>query len=190
MRDEEVVGRVIAGETALFEILMRRYNQRLFRVARGIVHADADAEDVVQQAYVSAYVNLAQFGGAAAFSTWLTRIVINEALGRTRKRTRLAEVELEEPEVTRIKSQIATPEDQVSRRETGAILEAAGERQGAAASREGDAARVAGLGDRALGGRDVPIHERALRSPGRDGAGEASSVETGLTAISGRRRGT
>jgi RNA polymerase sigma-70 factor (ECF subfamily) len=123
--DEDVVRRVLGGDTALFEILMRRYNQRLFRVARGIMHTDADAEDVVQQAYVSAYANLAQFGGAAAFSTWLTRIVINEALGRMRKRNRLSEVDIEEPAVTRLKAPIATPEDQVSRRETGAILEAA-----------------------------------------------------------------
>jgi RNA polymerase sigma-70 factor (ECF subfamily) len=123
MTDEQVVARVIAGETGLFEILMRRYNQRLFRVARGIARADADAEDVVQQAYVSAYTNLAQFGGAAAFSTWLTRIVINEALSRTRKRTRLAEVDIEEHDVTSFKPATATPEDQLSRRETGAILE-------------------------------------------------------------------
>jgi RNA polymerase sigma-70 factor (ECF subfamily) len=126
LRDEEVVERVIAGDTALFEILMRRYNQRLFRVARGIVHADADAEDAVQQAWVSAYTNLAQFGGAAAFSTWLTRIVINQSLARTRKRRRLAEVDIEEQhDVTPFKAQTATPEEQVHRRETGAILEAA-----------------------------------------------------------------
>jgi RNA polymerase sigma-70 factor (ECF subfamily) len=124
LRDDEVVARVIAGDTALFEILLRRYNQRLFRVARGIVRADADAEDAVQAAYVSAYINLAQFGGAAAFSTWLTRIVINEALARTRKRIRLAEVDIEEQhDVTPFKAQTATPEDQVSRRETGVILE-------------------------------------------------------------------
>jgi RNA polymerase sigma-70 factor (ECF subfamily) len=125
-RDDEIVGRVIAGETALFEILMRRYNQRLFRVARGIVHADADAEDVVQQAYVSAYTHLTQFGGAAAFSTWLTRIVINEALSRTRQRTRLGEVDIDqEDDVKPLQAESATPEDQVSRRETGAVLEAA-----------------------------------------------------------------
>jgi RNA polymerase sigma-70 factor (ECF subfamily) len=126
LRDEQVVARVIEGDRALFEILMRRYNQRLFRVARGITHADADAEDVVQQAYVSAYTNLAQFGGAAAFSTWLTRIVINEALSKTRKRLRLAEVEIEEQhDVTPFKAETPSPEDQVSRRETGALLEAA-----------------------------------------------------------------
>jgi RNA polymerase sigma-70 factor (ECF subfamily) len=126
LHDGEVVARVIAGDTAIFEILMRRYNQRLFRVARGILHADAEAEEAVQQAWVSAYVNLAQFGGAAAFSTWLTRIVINEALARSRKQIRLAEVDIEEQhDVTPFKAQTATPEDQASRRETGAILERA-----------------------------------------------------------------
>jgi RNA polymerase sigma-70 factor (ECF subfamily) len=124
--DAEVVERVIAGETGLFEILMRRYNQRLFRVARGIAQADADAEDIVQQGYVSAYTNLAQFGGAASFSTWLTRIVINEALARTRRRIRLAEVDIEEQDdVTPFKAQTATPEDQVARRETAVLLETA-----------------------------------------------------------------
>jgi RNA polymerase sigma-70 factor (ECF subfamily) len=124
MRDHDVIARVIAGDTALFEMLMRRYNQRLFRVARGIVHTDADAEDVVQQAYVSAYTNLAQFGGAAAFSTWLTRIVLNEALARSQKRLRLAEVNIEEQhDVTPFKAQTASPEEQVSRREMGAVLE-------------------------------------------------------------------
>jgi RNA polymerase sigma-70 factor (ECF subfamily) len=124
LRDDQVVARVIAGDTALFEILMRRYNQRLFRVARGIVRADSEAEDVVQQAYLSAYAKLAQFGGAAAFSTWLTRIVINEALARTKRRTRLAEVDIEEQnDVTPFQAPTATPEDQVARRELGALLE-------------------------------------------------------------------
>jgi RNA polymerase sigma-70 factor (ECF subfamily) len=126
LRDHEVVARVVAGETALFEILMRRYNQRLFRVARGIVRSDADAEDVVQQAYVSAYTHLLQFAGASEFSTWLTRIVINEALARTKRRVRLAEVDIEEQEVvTRFEAPTPTPEDQASGREMRAMLETA-----------------------------------------------------------------
>jgi RNA polymerase sigma-70 factor (ECF subfamily) len=126
LSDEEVVARTAAGETALFEILMRRYNQRLFRVARGIMHSDAEAEDVVQQSYLLAYTHLAQFGGAAAFSTWLTRIVINEALGRTRRSIRLAEVEMaEQHDMSSLEVQPATPEDLVSGREIRAILEAA-----------------------------------------------------------------
>lgn len=88
LTDEHVVTRVLAGQTALFEILMRRYNERVYRVARAIVRDDAEAEDVMQQAYVNAYASLRQFAGRARFSTWLTRIAIHEALARVRKRGR------------------------------------------------------------------------------------------------------
>lgn len=86
--DEEVVERVRAGDTALYEIIMRRYNQRLYRVARAIVRDDAEAEDVMQDAYVRAYENLGQFAGRAPFGAWLTRIAVNAALHRARKRGR------------------------------------------------------------------------------------------------------
>jgi RNA polymerase sigma-70 factor (ECF subfamily) len=91
--DEEVVRRVLGGEPALFEILMRRYNQRLFRVARAIVRDDAEAEDVLQQAYVNAFTHLHQFAGTARFSTWLTRIATYEALARLRRRGRFVEMD-------------------------------------------------------------------------------------------------
>jgi RNA polymerase sigma-70 factor (ECF subfamily) len=86
--DEDVVKRVLAGETALYEILMRRYNQRLYRVARSILRNDVDAEDVMQEAYVRAYQHLNQFAGEAKFSTWLTKIAVYEALGRLRRQGR------------------------------------------------------------------------------------------------------
>jgi len=86
--DEEIVERVRAGETPLFEELMRRYNQRLYRAARSIVRDDLEAEDVMQHAYVRAYTHLDQFAGRARFSTWLTRIAVNEALARARRRAR------------------------------------------------------------------------------------------------------
>lgn len=89
LSDGEVVERVLAGDISLFEILMRRYNQRLFRVARGILTDDAEAEDVVQEAYMRAFRELANFRGEALFSTWLTRIACHEALARARKRQRL-----------------------------------------------------------------------------------------------------
>jgi RNA polymerase sigma-70 factor (ECF subfamily) len=72
------VVRVCAGDTQIFEILMRRYNQRLYRAARAILQSDADAEDAVQQAYLQAYRHLSQFEGRAKFSTWLTRIAVHE----------------------------------------------------------------------------------------------------------------
>jgi RNA polymerase sigma-70 factor (ECF subfamily) len=90
LSDEEVVRRVRAGETALFEVLMRRYNQRVFRVARSILREDAEAEDVMQQAYVNAYQCLDQFEGRARFSTWLTRIAVHEASARAKRRRRLS----------------------------------------------------------------------------------------------------
>ncbi|HYI11806.1 MAG TPA: RNA polymerase sigma factor [Thermoanaerobaculia bacterium] len=82
--DEEIVGRVVAGDVALFEILMRRHNQRIYRAVRAVLRSDDDVEDVMQQAYLNAYKHLAQFAGGARFSTWLTRIAVNEALARRR----------------------------------------------------------------------------------------------------------
>jgi RNA polymerase sigma-70 factor, ECF subfamily len=86
--DQEIVTRVRAGDTGLYEIIMRRYNQRLYRVARAILRDDAEAEDVLQDAYVRAYEHLDQFAGHAPFSTWLTRIAVHEALRRLQQRKR------------------------------------------------------------------------------------------------------
>ena len=86
--DEDVVTQVLDGETAMFELLMRRHNERIYRVARAITRDDREAEDVMQQAYVNAFLNLRQFQGRAQFATWLTRIAVNEALARVRRRGR------------------------------------------------------------------------------------------------------
>jgi RNA polymerase sigma-70 factor, ECF subfamily len=86
--DEEIVRQVLAGETALFAVLMRRYNERLYRAARSITRDDREAEDVMQQAYVNAYSHLQQFDGRARFGTWLTRIAVHEALSRVLHRGR------------------------------------------------------------------------------------------------------
>jgi RNA polymerase sigma-70 factor (ECF subfamily) len=123
--DEEVLARVRAGDTHLFEILMRRYNQRLFRAARAILQNDADAEDAVQQAYLNAYRHLAQFEGRAKFSTWLTRIAVYEALAR-RRRSRNRPVESnDEEQVKHVASQTADPERQAYDAQLGSLLEAA-----------------------------------------------------------------
>src|SRR5438067_652067 len=90
--DEEVVNCILGGELELYEIIMRRYNQRLCRVVMSIVRDGAEAEDVMQEAYVRAYEHLRQFEGRAAFSTWLTRIAVYEALARLRKRERIIHV--------------------------------------------------------------------------------------------------
>jgi RNA polymerase sigma-70 factor (ECF subfamily) len=86
--DAEVIRQVLEGNTAMFELLMRRYNERVYRAARAIVRDEQEAEDVMQQAYVNAFTHLHQFNGAARFSTWLTRIAINESLARVRRRGR------------------------------------------------------------------------------------------------------
>ena len=83
--DVEIVARVRAGESGLFEILMRRHNQRVYRVARAVLKNESEVEDVMQQAYVNAFFHLDQFEERAQFSTWLTRITLHEALARRRK---------------------------------------------------------------------------------------------------------
>ena len=87
-RTTSLVRRICAGETACFELLMRRHNERIYRTVRAVLGDDADVEDVMQQAYVSAYQHLGGFEGRARFSTWMTRIAINEAYARLRKRGR------------------------------------------------------------------------------------------------------
>jgi RNA polymerase sigma-70 factor (ECF subfamily) len=91
--DEQVVAQVLGGQTALFEVLMRRHNERVYRTARAILRDDAEAEDVMQQVYVNAYAHLRQFDRRAAFATWLTRIAVNEALARARRRGRYQSID-------------------------------------------------------------------------------------------------
>jgi len=91
--DLALVQRALAGEGNAFRLIMRRNNQRLCRLARGIVHDDSEAEDVVQEAYVRAFAHLRDFRGDASLSTWLSRIAINEALGRVRSARRRADLD-------------------------------------------------------------------------------------------------
>jgi RNA polymerase sigma-70 factor (ECF subfamily) len=87
--DERIVQRVLAGDLAAYELIMRRYNQRLFRVVRAIVRDSDEAEDVLQETYVRAYEHLGQFEGRSRFSTWLTRIAVHEAAARRRRQRRM-----------------------------------------------------------------------------------------------------
>jgi RNA polymerase sigma-70 factor (ECF subfamily) len=101
--DESIVARVLAGDTDAFEALVRRHNRRVFRATRAILKSDDDAEDAMQEAYVSAFAHLTDFGGRARFSTWLVRIAVYEALGRLRRGKRLTsldDAEFEEPMAT------------------------------------------------------------------------------------------
>jgi RNA polymerase sigma-70 factor (ECF subfamily) len=86
--DEEIVRRVRSGDSAVFEILMRRHNQRVYRVVRAVVKDEADVEDVMQQAYINAFTHLHQFEDRSRFSTWLIRIALHEAFARRRKTLR------------------------------------------------------------------------------------------------------
>jgi RNA polymerase sigma-70 factor (ECF subfamily) len=90
--DAELVAHALARDGRAFRAIMTRYNQRLYRLARGIVGRASEAEDVVQEAYVHAFRSLDSFRGESALSTWLSRIVINEALGRLRKQKREGKV--------------------------------------------------------------------------------------------------
>jgi RNA polymerase sigma-70 factor (ECF subfamily) len=125
--DQQVVSRVLAGETALYELLMRRYNQRLYRVARAILHDDAEAEDVMQDAYVRAYQHLADFEGRAKFSTWLTRIAVHEALARCRRHSRFLSLENSEETVGGVMKPLTSrgrsPEEAAYDRELRGVLE-------------------------------------------------------------------
>jgi RNA polymerase sigma-70 factor (ECF subfamily) len=84
-RDEDLVALARRRDEGAVRALVRRYNQRLFHVARGVVRDDGEAEDIVQETYVRAFTALDRFRGEAAFSTWLTRIALNEAYGRLRR---------------------------------------------------------------------------------------------------------
>jgi RNA polymerase sigma-70 factor (ECF subfamily) len=125
--DEEVVARVLGGETALFEIIMRRYNQRLYRIAFSILRDEAEAEDVMQDAYVRAYQHLGQFAGRARFSTWLTRIAVHEALARVQRRNRLRALDAESDggDMQPLASTTPNPEQQVTQSEMVSLLQSA-----------------------------------------------------------------
>jgi len=127
-----LVERIGDGDHAAFESLMRTYNGKLFRIARAILKDDQDAEDALQDAYLEAYRHLDEFRGASELSTWLTRIVVNQALMRLRKEKRRSSIvpfrsgastdaESPETQVPDIKSE--SPSVAAIRAETRRILE-------------------------------------------------------------------
>lgn len=125
LSDAAVVQRVLAGERALFEVLMRRYNQRVFRAIRSVLRGDHESEDAMQQAWLAAYTHLGQFQGTASFSTWMTRIALNEALRRAGRRPHLAAVEDVSEEDESMRSKTRDPEERAADRELGRMVEAA-----------------------------------------------------------------
>jgi RNA polymerase sigma-70 factor (ECF subfamily) len=124
--DEELVASIRRGETAAFEKLMRRYNQRLFRAARGLLRNDEEAEDVVQDTFVRAYRHLDQFEGRASFATWLTRIAVHEALARLKQARRFESADNDqEGRMLRVESSRPGPEQETGSAELRSVLRAA-----------------------------------------------------------------
>jgi len=122
--DERLLERVRSGEIARFAVLVQRYNRSLYRVARAIVRDDHEAEDVVQQTHVAAFMHLHQFEGRAKFSTWLARIAAHEAFTRKRQQQRVGA--LADTAAAEARSYAhETPEDLASRGELARAIEAA-----------------------------------------------------------------
>ena len=93
LTDEQVIARVRSGDHDAFEILMRRHNQLLYRAVRSVLRDEAETEDALQETYVRAFMHLDQFLGRARFSTWLTRIAVNEAFHRRKRRARFTGID-------------------------------------------------------------------------------------------------
>jgi RNA polymerase sigma-70 factor, ECF subfamily len=131
--DQDLVDRVRNGDSACFELIMRRHNRRLYRIARGILRNDVEAEDAVQEAYVRAYVKLDRFKGDGPFSAWLAKITVNEALGRLRGAVSAKNsLSLDDPERGNEMNSMAeltfsgpNPEQSVARGEFRRLLESA-----------------------------------------------------------------
>ncbi len=132
LSDSAMAERIGAGDQLAFEALMRKYNGKLFRIARAILKDDSDAEDVLQEAYLEAYRHIGDFRGGSELATWLTRIVINQALMRLRKERRRSSIvpfrttpthETESPEAQVPDQQSESPSARVIRAETRRMLE-------------------------------------------------------------------
>jgi len=125
--DEALVQRARARDGAAFELLMRRHNQRVYRVVRSLLRDADEIEDVIQQAYLQAFLHLDQFGGNARWSTWVCRIAINEALARIRQRGRFVSIDAasEEAMADFSKGPDGDPERKAAGREFGAMVEQA-----------------------------------------------------------------
>jgi RNA polymerase sigma-70 factor (ECF subfamily) len=123
--ENALLARLVAGERGAFEALMRSNNRRLFRVARAIVTDDAEAEDAVQAAYLAAFLGVTRFAGRSTLATWLTRIVINEALARRRTRLRDGRYASVYELADQISDRTSSPEDTVSIQQLTRLTESA-----------------------------------------------------------------
>jgi RNA polymerase sigma-70 factor (ECF subfamily) len=123
LTDDAIIEKVLAGDGTVFEVLVRRHQERVYRAVRAIMKNEAETEDVMQQAYVSAFTNLKSFAHGSQFSTWLTRIAINGALSRLRVLGRAAG--FEEPDAEPPMPAHQNPERLVAAHELMTHVEAA-----------------------------------------------------------------
>jgi RNA polymerase sigma-70 factor (ECF subfamily) len=119
MPDETLITSVLSGDKAAFEHLIRRYNQRLFRIGMSMLDHEADAEDAMQTTYINAWLHLAQFRRESSFSTWLTRIMLNQCLEQQRK-TRLVRTRIIQPDNS---MNTRTPGSELVNKELSSLLE-------------------------------------------------------------------
>jgi len=116
--DAELVRRALARDAGAFRAIMQKHNRRLYRIARGVLRNNTDAEDAVQDAYVSAFTHLANYRGESTLATWLSRIVMNEALGQLRRKRPAVDLTAVEPmrsEAEIIQFPLSTPNDDPER---------------------------------------------------------------------------
>jgi len=123
--DSEIIARILKGEKELYAIIVRRYNQRLYRVGMAIINDDSEIEDIMQVAYINAYENLGKFAFQSGFSTWLTRILINESLLRLKKKQKSINIndDMMEHEFNRHVSIVQTPVAKLLNAELKVMLE-------------------------------------------------------------------
>jgi RNA polymerase sigma-70 factor (ECF subfamily) len=120
--DDELVARILTGEKRLFEHIIRRYNQRLYRIGIAVLGSDHEAEDAMQTAYMKAYEHLGQFERRSSFGTWLTRIMVNECLARKKKRQHYSSDPAALPENNTV---MTAPDRLLANKELNAVLETA-----------------------------------------------------------------
>jgi len=125
LSDEEIVRRVVEGEVELFGILLRRYDQRLYRTARAVLADDGEAEDVTQETWMRAFRHLDQFEQKARFSTWLLRIALHEAWGRARRARKSQPLEETPSWEQNLISHSSDPEGEAAGGELRGLLESA-----------------------------------------------------------------
>lgn len=128
INESEVIKRILSGEKELYEILVRRNNQKLYRIIRGYIKDDAEIEDIMQDSYVKAFTKLYQFKLESTFSTWLIRIGINESLVRLKEKGKLYHLNEQTDNLSHTILEIPdnrqlNPQDKMIRNEAKQILE-------------------------------------------------------------------